>query len=218
MKRFLATGIGVAALVVVLAGPALAKGPGEEIFGQLLVSGPGLSQPIQLEGMLAFGPYGEEMTAPDADSKAFSAFVMGAGLIPNDRGYFGLEPTGDLGPRFVATVRLTKPDAAYVTQDLYPFAEGGPVFFNRPGQTGLFGGRFLPAWWYPPRGVLSILTPKGFPVSPAAIPAPAITKVPAPILDTGTSRVWIIVGVIGAMTLLVVGGAFAGRQRSIGAA
>jgi hypothetical protein len=218
MKRFLASGIGIAAFLMVLAGPAFAKGPGVEEYGQLLVSGPGLPQPIQLEGVLAFGPYGEAMTAPDADSKAFSAFVMGAGLIPNDTGYFGLEPTGALGPRYVVTVRLTMPEAASVTQDLYPFAEGGPVFFNRPGQTALGSERFLPSWWYPPAGVLSVLTARGLPVSPRAIPVPATKKVPSPILDAGSSRVWIVVGVIGAMTLLLVGAAFVGRQRSVGAA
>jgi hypothetical protein len=38
------------------------------------------------------------------------------------------------------------------------------------------------------------------------------------VLDTGNSGVWIIVGVIGAISLLLVGGAIAGRQRSIRAA
>jgi len=218
MRRFLALGIGAAAAVMVLAGTAFAKGPGQEVFGQLLVAGPGLSTPIHLEGVLAFGPYGEQATAPDADSRDFSAFVLGSGLIPSDTGYFGLEPTGDLGPRYVVTVRLTKPDAASVTQDLYPFADGGPVFFNRPGQTGLYGGRLLPAWWYPPAGVLNVLTARGLPASASALPAPAPKKVPAPILDAGNSKVWIALGVFGALTLLLVGGALAGRQRSVRAA
>jgi hypothetical protein len=218
MRRYLALGVGVAAAVMVLAGPAFAKGPGQEVFGQLLVAGPGLSTPIQLEGVLAFGPYGEQATAPDADSKDFSAFVLGSGLIPSDTGYFGLEPTGDLGPRYVVTVRLTKPDAAYVQQDFYPYAKGGPVFFNPPNQTGLFGSRLPSAWWYPPSGIVNVLTTRGLPVSAPAVPVPATKKVPGPVLDAGSSRVWIALGVIGALTLLLVGGAFAGRQRSVGAA
>jgi hypothetical protein len=218
MKRFLALGIGVAAAVMVLAGPAFAKGPGQEVFGQLLVAGPGLSTPIELKGVLGFGPYGEEMASPDADSRDFSALVLGSGLIPSDTGYYGLEPTGDLGPRYVVTVRLTKPDAAFVTQDFYPFADGGPVFFNPPGQTGLYGGRLLPAWWYPPASIVSLLTTRGLPVSAPAIRPPAAKKVPGPVLGAGTSRVWIALGVIGALTLLLVGGALAGRQRSVGAA
>jgi hypothetical protein len=218
MRRYLALGVGVAAAVMVLAGPAFAKGPGQEVFGQLLVAGPGLSTPIQLEGVLAFGPYGEQATAPDADSKDFSAFVLGSGLIPSDTGYFGLEPTGDLGPRYVVTVRLTKPDTAYVQQDFYPYAKGGPVFFNPPNQTGLFGSRLPSAWWYPPAGILNALTTRGLPVSAPAVAAPATRKVPAPILDAGSSKVWIALAVIGALTLLLVGGALAGRQRSVRAA
>jgi hypothetical protein len=218
MRRFLALGIGVAAAVMVLAGPAFAKGPGQEVVGQLLVAGPGLSTPIELKGTLAFGPYGEQATAPDADSRDFSAFVLGSGLIPSDTGYFGLEPTGDLGPRYVVTVRLTMPDPSYVQQDLYPFAKGGPVLFNPPNQTGLFGSRLPSAWWYPPAGILSVLTTRGLPVSPSALPVPATKKVPAPILDAGSSKVWIALGVIGALTLLLVGGALAGRQRSVRAA
>jgi hypothetical protein len=220
MKRLLALALGVIAVLMAVAAPAMAKGPGEEMFGQLLVAGPGLPTPIQIEGYLAFGPYGEGMTAPDSDSKDFSAFVLGTGIIPSDTGYYGLEPEGDLGPRYVVTVRLTKPDAVAVNQYLYPFAKGGPVIFTLPGQTGLFGGRFLPSWWYPPASILSILTTRGFPVTPPVVstPAPAVKPAPQPVLDGGNSRVWIALGVIAALTLLLVGGAFAGRQRTVRAA
>jgi hypothetical protein len=215
MKRAFVLAIGTVVAVMVLAGPALAKGPGEAPLGELLIAGPGLATPIQLEGHLAFGPFGEEMTAPDSNSRDLSAFVLGSGLIPSDTGYFGGEPEGDLGPRYSVTATIFGPDAATVRQDLYPFAKGGPLFFNPPGQEGFYGSRLASAWWYPPAQVMTILTRHGLPLTPPAIPAPAVKKVPGPILQPGDSKVWIALVVIGALTLLLVGGALAGKQRSM---
>jgi hypothetical protein len=215
MKRFLALAIGTAAAVMVLAGPALAKGPAEEVFGQLLIAGPGLSASIEIKGLVSFGPYGEQRGASDSRVNDLSAFVLGSGLIPSDKGYFGLEPAGALGPKYVVTASIDEPGSAIVHQDLYPYAEAGPVFYNPPGQESLFGNRLASAWWYPPPGFLSILTANGLPLKPPALPAPAIRKGPAPAPLPSGSMIWIAVGVIGALTLLLVGGAVAGRQRSV---
>jgi hypothetical protein len=215
MKRLLALAIGSTVAMLVLAGPAFAKGPGEAPLGELLIAGPGLPAPIHLKGHLAFGPYGEGMTAPDSDSEEFSAFVLGSGLIPSDTGYFGGEPEGDLGPRYSVSANLFGPEAASVRQDLYPYATGGPVFFNPPGQKAFFGTRLASAWWYPPAEVTAILTSHGLPATPPVVPAPPVKNVPRPILHPSDSKAWIVVLVVGALTLLLVGGAVAGRQRSV---
>jgi hypothetical protein len=215
MKRVLAAAIVATLAVLALAGPALAKGPGEAPLGELLIAGPGLATPIHLEGHLAFGPYGEEMTASDADSRDFSALVLGSGLIPSDTGYFGGEPEGDLGPRYSVTANLFGSDPASVRQDLYPYAKGGPVFFNPPGQKAFFGSRLASAWWYPPAEVIAILTTHGLPATPPAVPAPAVKKAPQPILRPADPKVWIVALITGALILLLVGGALAGRHRSV---
>jgi hypothetical protein len=218
MKRFLALAIGTATAVMVLAGPALAKGPAEDVFGQLLIAGPGLSRPIEMKGLLSFGPYGEERGAPNSQVNDLSAFVLGAGLIPSDAGYFGLEPTGALGPKYLVTTSIDEPGSPIVHQDLYPYAEGGPVLFNPPGQESLFGNRLASAWWYPPTGFLLVLNTNGLPSKPRVLPAPALRKGPAPAPLPGGSMLWIALGVFVALTLLLVGGAVAGRQRSVRAA
>jgi hypothetical protein len=213
MKR-LAFGLGMTvAVLMLLAGPAFAKGPEHPVLGQLLVAGPGLNGPIEIEGVLGFGPSSEQVGSPDMGSNDFSAFVLGTGLIPSDQGYFGLKPEGALGPRYSVTVTMHEDGAVPIHQDLYPFAKGGLVVFNPPGQTGIYGGRFLPAWWYPNEEVLRILSAHGLPATPPEVPLPVAKPVHRPVLDSGASRGWIIAGAIGALMLLVVGGAMLGRDR-----
>jgi hypothetical protein len=213
MKR-LAFGLGMSvAVLMLLAGPALAKGPGHPVLGQLLVAGPGLTGPIQIEGVLGFGPSAEQVGSPDTGSNDFSAFVLGTGLIPSDQGYFGLKPEGTLGPRYVVTVTMQEAGAVPIHQDLYPYAAGGPVLFNLPDQTGIYGNRLASAWWYPNGEVVRILSAYGLPATPPAVPVPVAKSVHRPVLDSGDSRGWIIAGAIGALMLLVVGGAVLGRDR-----
>lgn len=114
-----------AALALVLAPAALAKGPIEA-----QISGPGLGKAIVLGGDAESGPPSD-----------FGSFVDGTGFFPS---VFGQQPDpmlagrpdGDLGPRYTVEYKVPTgySTTAVVTQDLYPYADGGPVAYMRPGQ------------------------------------------------------------------------------------
>ena len=59
-------------------------------------------------------------------------------------------PGGDLGPRYTVDVqgadRRTRPPPT-ITQDLYPYADGGPVAYMRPGQP-VFGSSTTAGGWF----------------------------------------------------------------------
>jgi hypothetical protein len=215
MKRLLALCTGVATTLAILAGPALAKGEARNASGSLLIAGPGLSGPIEISGVLTVGAYGTGI--PEGDAGVFSSFVVGAGLVPTGAGYFGEKPEGSLGPRYVMTTSVDAEGVTSIHQDLYPYATGGPVFFNPPGQTGVYGDMLVSSWWYPPSSFLGLLTSHGLPVTAPRIPAPAARPAPAPqpIVDGGNSRIWAFLALIGGLVLLLVAGAVVGRQRMV---
>jgi len=103
-----------------------------------------------------------------------------------------------------------------VTQTLYPYAPGRPIFHSKAeggSHIGANGG----LWFSAPASILQLLIAHGLPASPprAAGPAPAAQPASQPVLNAGSSRVWIALGMIAALTLLLVGGAVAGRRRSV---
>jgi hypothetical protein len=87
--------------------------------------------------------------------------VVGASQLADHAGFFPAafpqtpdpmlesSPSSDLGPRFTVTYLLPGPDGSEdrVVQDLYPYAEGGPVTFTRPGQS-FFRTRGTRGGWY----------------------------------------------------------------------
>jgi hypothetical protein len=213
MKRALALCAAVATTLALLAGPVLAKGKARDASGSLLIAGPRLSPPVQISGVLSVGPYGEG--AAGADPGDFNSFVAGAGLVPTIAGYFGSKPDGALGPRYVVTTSVDEEGLAPIHQDLYPYAQGGPVFFNLPDQTGVFGNRLVSSWWYPPASFMGLLISHGLPVTPPSIPARLTKPKPQPVVQSGNSRFWIFLGLIGALSLLLVAGAAVGKQRVV---
>src|SRR2546421_9131869 len=115
----------VAATVgLVLAAAAAAKGPSEA-----KITGPGLSSPLVLTGD------GEGSGSPLGD------FTQQAGFFPAMFGQspdpmLQLRPASILGPRYRVTYTVPGPDntADTIRQDLYPYAQGRPVTYMRPGQ------------------------------------------------------------------------------------
>jgi hypothetical protein len=108
----------VAISTVAIAGPASAK---VDIW-TANISGPGLG------GGLRIG-------APDAEGLWESGIDVAGGL-DDTRAHsveeLGLTPA-DLGPKYRVTFRFGFPDDL-IRQDLYPYAEGGPVTYTPPGQ------------------------------------------------------------------------------------
>jgi hypothetical protein len=213
MKRLLALCIGAATTVGLLAAPALAKGEAHNASGSLRIAGPGLSQPVRIFGVLSAGPFGASTSGPQASD--YDAFVVGAGLVPTTAGYFGSEPDGALGPRYAVTTFVDEPGSRPIHQDLYPYATGGPVLFNPPGQKGIYGNPLVSSWWYPPATFLGVLISHGLPATAPAVGPPAATPVPQPVVHGGSSRAWIFLALIVGLALLLVAGAVVGRQRTV---
>jgi hypothetical protein len=139
---------------------------------QITVTGPGLAAPIRL----ANSP--ETVTS-------LNRIAEKAGLFehPADRDLPG-RPSGDLGPRYVATYDwlIAQDTTVSLRQDLYPFADGGAVAYTPPGQRVGGGGR-PPGGWY--RGgpeLTMLLVAAGVPIPPSQVaPVPVV----APPVVTG---------------------------------
>src|SRR3954470_560652 len=127
MRRICTTTVALLALAVVPA--AFAKGPTEA-----RISGPGIGKAIVVGG-----------DAESGTPSDFGSLVEGLGFFP---AAFGQQPDpmlpgrpgGDLGPKYVVAYHVPTGDtsADEISQDVYPYATGGPVAYMRPGQP-LFG-------------------------------------------------------------------------------
>jgi hypothetical protein len=126
-------------LALVLAPTALAKGPTEA-----RIAGPGLGKAIVLSG-----------DAESGGPSDFGSFVEGTGFFPSVFGQqpdpmLAAQPGGALGPKY--TVEYEVPTGytttAVVSQDLYPYADGGPVAYMRPGQPVFDQGSPTVGGWF----------------------------------------------------------------------
>lgn len=91
--------------------------------------------------------------------------VMAPGLLISS--VLDARPAGDLGPRFTATYAMGPGGQVVATQDLYPYAAGGPVSYT--ATAGAIGGhRFAAGWRQTDRSTLEYLVGFGL---PAADPA-----------------------------------------------
>jgi hypothetical protein len=153
MRRICITAIALVALAVVPA--AFAKGPTEA-----RISGPGIGKTIVVGG-----------NAESGTPSDFGALVEGLGFFPSA---FGQQPdpmlpgrpSGDLGPKYVVAYHVPTGEASAVdvSQDVYPYADGGPVAYMRPGQP-LFGTNVPGGWFRAPDSVKPILVGYGLPSS-----------------------------------------------------
>jgi hypothetical protein len=132
---------------------------------RLLVDGPGLATPIDLQRC------------------SFADFLLWAGVLPRSLAAEAPEaPDAEaLGPRYDVRfeVRLEATRTFTVRQTLYPVADGGPWTFTPPGQrfwNVSLGGEFLvrSGWFRAAASArpLEVLRAKGLPVASTIGPAP----------------------------------------------
>jgi hypothetical protein len=137
-------------LAAVLAPAALAKGP-----STASITGPGLGKAVSVKGTEGSGALG--------DLTQWSGFFPAAfGQQPDPM--LHLRPAGKLGPRF--TIRYLVPgpdrDRFRITQDLYPYANGGAVTYTKPGQR-IFDMHTLGGWYRGGQELKRVLVRAGLP-------------------------------------------------------
>jgi hypothetical protein len=124
------------------------------------ISGPGLTSPIRLS----------EISANElARNSAF--FGQTSDRVTADR------PAGALGPRYAATYRwsLGQRAPSVLRQDLYPFADAGPLSYTPPGQR--VGERRRTGGWSRAGPQLTML------LVAAGVPIPPSYVVPVPLVE-----------------------------------
>jgi hypothetical protein len=170
MGRVLFAGL-VAMLTMVISSPASAK----PTLAEATITGPGI------DGEIVIGREDAATLWTFGISRADSITALGS-------------PPSDLGVRYLVTYRFRFRDD--IRQDLYPYAEGGPVTYTSPrqGLTGLFGEagylRVTPGWYQRrSQGFVGYLVRHGVPevdpVAPDAAPDPAPWALWATILVLG---------------------------------
>jgi hypothetical protein len=150
MRRSIISGLVVGALALAMAGPVAAwSGVGVSITGD-----PGAGS----GGGTVVGT-GEELVPTLLVSPALAG-----------------KPAGDLGPRFQAEYRFD--GRVQAVEDVYPYAEGGPVAYLATGGT-LAGHDYRAGWRQADPEILGVMVAMGLPATPVAVSATA----PAPGLD-----------------------------------
>jgi hypothetical protein len=151
MRTSAAVVVAVVAVVLgFMAGPASAKGAS----GGTL-DGEGMETPIAVPADLTDDTGLYEQIWEASPSRAVDA-----------------APTDDLGPRLRITWSLMGPNGEVpVVQELYPYAEGGPVTFVAAGQPMWEGARTNGGWFRAPARLITTLADLGVPARSALEPA-----------------------------------------------
>jgi hypothetical protein len=152
--------VSFATAVALMPDPADAKG-----VDSVRVSGPGLTQPIEL------GAEGAGNLAQAAG--LYGAFFDTVPPTPADPS----PPSDDLGPRYTATYTYIAPEQrtkrrGTLRQELYPFAAGGAVAYTPSGQR-LFNATSRGGWQRNPRLATALIAaglPAPAPAPPRAVP------------------------------------------------
>jgi hypothetical protein len=154
MKRLplLVAALGAALLLPTI---ATAKGP-----DRASISGPGLRQPVTIEGD---GETGSSALGVLAGEGGFFAQMYGA----TGYGTLRARPKLSLGPRYQVTYRVPggEDGASTVQQDLYPYAARGPVTFMSRGQIFWGTQRTLGGWFRGTPGLKAMLLQAGLPAT-----------------------------------------------------
>jgi hypothetical protein len=193
-------------LALALAGPAAAKGA----IVEANISGPGLGGG---SGSVGGGGGGAMRIEAPATDRMWESGILDDTRIEGSLSEFGLI-SADLGPKYVVTYRFDfGPSTAddVIRQDLYPYAEGGPVTYTPPGQqftTEEFDAPIPSGWYQTTPAFFDFLVENGLPatnpVGGAAKPAPRIE----PAADAAPANqpapwAWVIV-VIGGLAALAL--------------
>ena len=192
MKRLVLVSAGVALLGALTTTSALAKGASDA-----KITGPGLGSGITLAGE---GQVGGGQLMQLAEAAGFFPAVFATSPNP----MLTVRPQGELGPRYTITYTMPGPSGMdELRQDLYPYAEPGPVAYTEPGQR-FFGTEETVGGWYVASSVLKdSLVAAGLPDTP-------------PVGGSGSQVPWTIVGFVAAVVAALVAGVVAvlrGRRR-----
>jgi hypothetical protein len=153
MKPRLIIGVLVALGLLLNPSTSYAKGP-----GHATISGPGLAVPIELGSASQFSSKASELAIESG------VWALQTDTAPNPH-VSGVQPTGDLGPRYDATFDM---GTESLRQQLYPFAVGGPATHTAPGQV-LFARRWKGGWYAADAALRRSLVGAGV---PTPVPAP----------------------------------------------
>jgi len=157
----------VVGVTLAFGGTAQAKGPtGAEITGE------GITNPIAVTR--------DFFSANLVEETGLYAAVFGQ--EPNSM--LAVAPGGDLGPRFTIAWSLPWSDGGpstfdQIDQDVYLYADGGPVVYTAPGQTFYGSERTLGGWFRAPATLVARMQTLGVPQLDAiAPPAPRAAVAP----------------------------------------
>jgi hypothetical protein len=196
--RTLVVSLACAALVA----PSIAAGKGAT---RATVEGTGLD-----EGGITFAS-GTEGDPPSGS--ALDQLIQDTGFYPSAMGQdpSPLEPSrpaGDLGPRYTVTYTLPGPNMSRseVKQDLYPYAEGGPVAFVAPGQP-IFDTQTKGGWFRALPGLHELLVDHGLPANAPVAAADDGFEIPW----SATAVTALVVAVLGGLALV----AYRRRPRAV---
>jgi hypothetical protein len=133
MRRTLPA-VAALAAVLLLPGPAAAKGP-----STASISGPGLDHAISIQG------YGEGGNSSPLGEGGFFAQAFEQTPSSTSR----RRPATQLGPRYVVTYTVPGGSSGDSTlhQDLYPYAANGPASYMAPNQT-FWETQKTPGGWF----------------------------------------------------------------------
>jgi hypothetical protein len=160
------------ALVLLLVpSTSYAKGP-----GHATISGPGLATPIELGSASQFSTKSMDL------ANESGVWALARGAPPNTR-VSEARPPGDLGPRYDATFDM---GTEGFRQQLYPFADGGPVSYAAPGQV-VFEQPWKGGWYKAGAELRRFLVAVGVPtpMSEPRKPETVDTATTAPTGDSG---------------------------------
>jgi uncharacterized integral membrane protein len=153
----------LAVIIGLLITPAVAQAKGPD---QATISGPGMTAPISISG--SEGAAGDLSTLVELAGLFPAAFAQ----IPDP--LLAARPDESLGPKLSISWRI--PDGsstpATVHQDLYLYAEGGPLTYTAPGQQLFTSQRTHGGWFRTPAALRSRWTVFGLPAR-NALEAPA---------------------------------------------
>ena len=184
--------LGIVVVVLTLStGVAGAKGPsGGELTGD------GLAAPIALSG-------GEGTGAGDGLIMQTGFFAATFREVPDPM--LDARPAGELGPKLTITWQLSPASGAdAITQDIYPFADGGPLTYMAPRQRFYTTELTRGGWYRATPALLTTLQQLGVParavlIANTSVPTPPAR--PAPVDAAHTTRVpWVPIGA----TLVIV--------------
>jgi hypothetical protein len=200
----------VAAGVLALGAPAAAKG-----VNGVTIDGDGLAAPI-VHDLAA--PNGRDLAGPGlyavAEDTGVHAVIWSGGtdgLVPD-------VPAGDLGPQLVLTWRLptSATHVALIEQEVYPYADGGPVVHTRAGQPTYPGDHTAGGWLHAPDSLVTALQRLGVPTRAALeaalaeqLAAAQAARSAAAAPDLHTARTddpsrWPLVAIVGVASLVLL--------------